>query len=72
MVVYIAAQALFDGISSVPYLWTLIKTAPWLALLYVAKIFFSGASNLSERNMHGKVVLVTVCVSNKFRAVLGS
>ncbi|CZT24062.1 related to oxidoreductase, short chain dehydrogenase/reductase family [Ramularia collo-cygni] len=59
MVVYIAAQALFDGISSVPYLWTLIKTAPWLGLLYLVKVFFSGASNLSERNMHGKVVLVT-------------
>lgn len=59
MAIYIAAQALFDGIDSVPYLWPLLKTAPWLFLLWLLKTFFQGAKNTSERNMHGKVILVT-------------
>ncbi|CAK4030424.1 related to oxidoreductase, short chain dehydrogenase reductase family [Lecanosticta acicola] len=59
MPVYIAAQALFDGMNSVPYLWPFLKTLPWIALLWVLKTYFQGARNLSERNMHGKVVMVT-------------
>lgn len=60
MPVYIAAQALFDGLHSVPYLWTFLKTLPWLGLLWLVKTYFQGARTLSERNMHGKVVMVTV------------
>ncbi|KAF2165912.1 hypothetical protein M409DRAFT_66867 [Zasmidium cellare ATCC 36951] len=59
MPVYIATQALFDGINTVPYLWTVLKTLPWLGLLWLVKTYFQGATNLSERNMHGKVVMVT-------------
>lgn len=60
MPVYIAAQALFDGLHSVPYLWKFLKTLPWLGLLWIVKTYFQGARTLSERNMHGKVVMVTV------------
>lgn len=60
MVVYIAKQALLEGIGSVPYLWPILKVVPWLALIWILKTFFSGATNLAERKMHGKVVLVTV------------
>ncbi|USW57201.1 Putative short-chain dehydrogenase/reductase SDR, NAD(P)-binding domain superfamily [Septoria linicola] len=59
MAIYIAVQALFDGIDSIPYIWPILKTAPWLFLLWLLKTFFQGARNTSERNMHGKVVLVT-------------
>ncbi|KAM3424251.1 hypothetical protein BST61_g11209 [Cercospora zeina] len=59
MAIYIATQALFDGIDSVPFLWPLLKAAPWLFLLWLLKTFFQGAKNTSERNMHGKVILVT-------------
>ncbi|KJX97841.1 short chain dehydrogenase/reductase family Oxidoreductase like protein [Zymoseptoria brevis] len=59
MPVYIALQAIFEGIGSIPYIWPILKTVPWIALLWVLKTFFSGATNLSERNMHGKVILVT-------------
>ena len=60
MPVYIATTVLFDGINSVPFVWPLLKTLPFLGLLYLLKLYFSGASNGSERNMHGKVVIVTV------------
>ena len=63
MPVYIAVQALSDGIDSIPYIWPVLKTVPWLGALYLLKLFFSGASNGSERNMHAKVVLVTVRAS---------
>ncbi|KAK7715517.1 hypothetical protein SLS57_006904 [Botryosphaeria dothidea] len=59
MPVYIAVQALFDGIGSIPYAWTLIKTLPWLAVLYLLKRYFGGAINTSERVMHSKVIMIT-------------
>lgn len=60
MAIYILRTALNDGIGSVPYLWTLLKAIPWMALLWAVKFFFSGVSNKSERKMHGRVVMVTV------------
>ncbi|KAL2354437.1 hypothetical protein BJ546DRAFT_1026388 [Cryomyces antarcticus] len=62
MPVYIAKQALVDGISSLPYyeyLFTVLKVAPWLVLLYLLKLYFGGATNTSERLMHSKVVMIT-------------
>lgn len=66
MPVYIASQALFDGLDSIPFVWPILKTLPWLAGLYILKLIFSGASNTSERNMHGKVVMVTVRQSHRW------
>lgn len=60
MPLHMGAQALFGGIDSVPYLWSALKVVPWLGLLFLVKMYFSGTSNTSERNMHGKVVMVTV------------
>jgi len=61
MPVPLLANVYFDGIDSIPGAWTVLKILPWLALLYVLKWYFSGSSNRSERNMHGKVVMITVC-----------
>lgn len=63
MAIYIIRTAFNDGIGSVPFLWPIVKALPWLFLLWAIKFFFSGVSNKSERNMHGKVVLVTVCTA---------
>jgi hypothetical protein len=48
------------GFFDLPHIWTAIKTIPLLFLLYVLKIYFGGARNTSERDMHSKVVLITV------------
>ena len=51
-----------EGLDSIPYLsFLLIKVAPWVAVLYFVKSYFSGARNTSERLMHGKVIMITVC-----------
>ncbi|KAK4543567.1 hypothetical protein LTR36_005462 [Oleoguttula mirabilis] len=70
MPVHMAAQVLFDGFDSVPFIWPILKTIPWLGALYLMKIFFAGASNGSERNMHSKVVLVTGGTSGVGQAVV--
>jgi hypothetical protein len=60
MAIYIIRTAFNDGVGSVPFLWPILKALPWLILLWAVKFFFSGVSNKSDRNMHGRVVLVTV------------
>ena len=60
MPVNIIAAAFSEGLSSIPGGWTAVKIIPALALLYLLKWYFNGAVNLSERNMHSKVVMVTV------------
>ncbi|KAJ4296509.1 hypothetical protein N0V90_006554 [Kalmusia sp. IMI 367209] len=59
MPVHILAQGWDQGISSIPFGWTLVKLAPCVAVLYLLKLYFNGAVNTSERNMHSKVVMMT-------------
>ena len=54
------AEALWNGLSSIPYAYTVIKAAAWLLIISLLKYYFGGARNLSDRVMHGKVVIVTV------------
>ena len=60
MVVPLVAQGLLNGLSGVPYIYTVLKIIPWIALIVLLKFYFGGAKNRSERVMHGKVVIVTV------------
>ena len=60
MPVPVITQLLAEGLDSLPYFYPVLKTLPWLVGLYLVKTYFEGARNGSERNMHGKVVLVTV------------
>ncbi|KAK4999821.1 hypothetical protein LTR66_001205 [Elasticomyces elasticus] len=59
MPVPIVQHIIAEGIGNVPYVYTVLKTLPWLVALYLLKVYFGGASNTSERNMHSKVVMVT-------------
>lgn len=60
MPIHILATGFFEGISSIPYGWTVAKIVPWLAIVYLLKWYFNGVTNTSERNMHSKVVMMTV------------
>lgn len=62
MPISFAKKALLDGFDTVPFSTLLIKLVPVALVLYVLKYYFSGSVNGSERNMHGKVVIITVCV----------
>lgn len=60
MPINILAQGFSEGLSSIPFGWAALRVAPFLAILYLLKWIFNGATNGSERNMHGKVVMITV------------
>lgn len=60
MPVPLLAELSDKGITRIPYVWDIIKLVPWLAVLYLLKIYFSGAKSKAERLMHSKVVLITV------------
>ena len=60
MPVPLLAEVAFGGLSRVPWVYTVLKTAPWLVALYLLKVYFGGARNRSERLMHSKVVMITV------------
>jgi len=57
--------ALEGGFFDIPYLFPVLKTIPFLFLFYVLKVYFGGARNTSERDMHSKVVMITVRHRNR-------
>ncbi|KAI9821675.1 MAG: hypothetical protein M1827_002256 [Pycnora praestabilis] len=59
MPIPIIAEALFKGLGSIPYSYTILKIVPWIVLVYLLKLYFGGARNTSERLMHSKVVMIT-------------
>ncbi|RMZ75897.1 hypothetical protein DV738_g5209, partial [Chaetothyriales sp. CBS 135597] len=59
MPIPLLAEGFGRGLSGIPYAWPVIKTAPWIALVWLLKWYFAGATCRAERVMHGKVVLVT-------------
>lgn len=67
MPIPIARRLLGDGLESLPWvspiLNLLIRFGPWISVLALIKWFFSGRKNPSERNMHGKVIMVTGATS---------
>jgi len=65
MPVNILAQAFSEGLDTIPFGYTALRVAVVSAVLYVLKWFFNGANNGSERNMHSKVVIVTVSNDHK-------
>ena len=58
--------ALEGGFFELPYIFPILKTIPFLFLFYVLKVYFGGARNTSERDMHSKVVMITVVESLAF------
>lgn len=64
MPVPLLGEMFFGGLDAIPYTRTVLKVIPWIILAYLIKRWSSGAVNGSERNMHGKVVLMTVSCSH--------
>ncbi|KAF7585573.1 hypothetical protein BBP40_010644 [Aspergillus hancockii] len=59
MPIPILAQGYTEGISSIPYAWTVLRVVPWVLLVAALKWYFRGSQNSSERLMHSKVIMVT-------------
>lgn len=60
MPIDIVRKVFADGLDSVPFVEPTLKAVPWIGGALLLKRYFGGASNGSERDMHGKVVLMTV------------
>ncbi|KAH8434079.1 putative oxidoreductase [Aspergillus melleus] len=59
MPIPIITKGIMEGISSIPYAYSILKLIPWVLVVAVLKYYFGGARNSSERLMHSKVVMVT-------------
>ncbi|CAL3962717.1 unnamed protein product [Diplocarpon coronariae] len=59
MAIHIAATLFFKVIADLSFAWALLKVAIPVSILAVIKWYSIGAPNTSERQMHGKVVLLT-------------
>lgn len=62
MVVPLLAEGFGRGVTKIPYLASFVKVVLSVGLLYILKTYFGGATCKSERLMHGKVVIITVCL----------
>jgi hypothetical protein len=69
MPVPLLAEGFGRGLNNIPYAWAVIKAIPWLGLIYLLKIYFSGAKCHAERVMHGKVLMVTVGIPRLLRVL---
>ena len=61
MPIPLVAEVLDGGLAKIPYAYTILKTIPWIVLIYLLKLYFGGTSNRSERVLHSKVIMMTVC-----------
>ncbi|RAH69191.1 putative oxidoreductase [Aspergillus aculeatinus CBS 121060] len=59
MPIPLIVQGVTEGVSSIPFAWTILKLTPWILVIAVLKFYFGGARNSSERVMHSKVVMIT-------------
>lgn len=62
MPVPLVQKILKDGPGSVPHFYAGVQILAVVAVLVLAKRYFQGAVTLSERKMHGKVIIVTVSI----------
>ena len=53
------AQAAWKGVPGLPDGWTILKAVVALTLIGMLKWYSAGASNTSERQMNGKVIMIT-------------
>lgn len=64
MPIPLIVKGVTEGLSSIPYAYTILKITPWVLLIAALKFWFGGARNRSERLMHSKVVMITVFLSS--------
>lgn len=59
MVVPLLAEGFERGLANIPYLSSIAKVVIVIGVVYVLKQYFGGTKCKSERDMHGKVVMIT-------------
>ena len=61
-------EILSNGFSNIPYVSQMLTFSACSLAVYVAKAYFGGVKNISERNMHSKVVMITVSLRSRTTA----
>ncbi|ELR09193.1 hypothetical protein VC83_05560 [Pseudogymnoascus destructans] len=59
MIIPLIAEAIFNGISFDIDYWNILKVVGLIAAIVLVKLYCRGATNLAERQLHSKVVIVT-------------
>ena len=59
MPIHIAAAAFYNGVPNLPSWWIILECVAAIGVVVLLKWYSMGKSNTSERNMHGKVVMIT-------------
>ncbi|KFZ20292.1 hypothetical protein V501_00201 [Pseudogymnoascus sp. VKM F-4519 (FW-2642)] len=59
MIIPLIAEAIFNGISFDIDYWNILKIVALIAVIVLVKLYCRGATNLAERQLHSKVVIVT-------------
>ncbi|KAE8450445.1 hypothetical protein EG329_006520 [Mollisiaceae sp. DMI_Dod_QoI] len=59
MPIHFLAEAVYTGIPWLPNGWTILKLTVATVVISLIKWYSMGASNTAERQMHGKVVMIT-------------
>jgi small-conductance mechanosensitive channel len=60
MIIPLIAEAIYNGISFDLDYWKIAKIIGLIAIVVLVKLYCRGATNLAERQLHSKVVIVTV------------
>lgn len=58
------AAVVRDGLPFGISYWSVIKVTTAIAVLTAVKWYCGGAANTAERQMHSKVIMITVCLSS--------
>lgn len=60
MIIPLIAEAIFNGIPFDIDYWYILKIVALIAAIVLVKLYCRGATNTAERQLHSKVVIVTV------------
>ncbi|OBT61662.1 hypothetical protein VE03_08396 [Pseudogymnoascus sp. 23342-1-I1] len=59
MIIPLIAEAIFNGISFDIDYWNILKVTALIGAIVLVKLYYRGATNTAERQLHSKVVIVT-------------
>jgi hypothetical protein len=60
MIIPFIVEAIYNGISLEVDAWNIIKVVALIGVITLVKLYSRGATNTAERQLHSKVVIITV------------
>jgi hypothetical protein len=60
MIIPFIVQAIYNRIPSEVDIWNVIKVVALIGVITLVKLYCRGAINTAERQLHSKVVMITV------------